>query len=379
MNTAPPNGPGTTRRTRRTPGRARAAVCWGIGLFVLGQLGLKLSLDTWARALLDPDYHERLARLRGRGAEPGTLRVVMLGSSRSWFGLNAAALRDTLAARLGQPVRTHNFAAVGAGCVTELFLWRRLRRDGVRPDLLLVEVFPALLNANRPNHELSAERLPTEQLTWDDVVAVRRYEGDARPGLTGEWRLAQAVPAFGCRRALLRQLAPRLLPLGAEGRDFLHSMSDTGEIDNRWDWLRAQSTPSLLVQTRAAYTATFADYRLGGPGCQALRELLADCHSIGVPVVLVHMPEGPAFRSWYPETTHEQALAWMHAAAKEYGAAVVDAREWLPEEDFADSHHLLETGAAHFTERLGREVVLPRLLAWGSSSPWSEATRREPR
>jgi hypothetical protein len=365
MHADPPAGPATPRRTRR----ARAALGWGVCLFVLVQLGLSLSLATWARRLRDPDYHERLARLR-RGAEHGPLCVVMLGSSRSWFGLNAAALRASLADRLGRPVRTHNFAALGAGCVTELFNWRRLRRDGVRPDLLLVEVFPAQLNANRPSHELAAERRPTEQLSWGDLALVQRYEGDRRPDLWREWWLAQAAPAYGCRQALLRQLAPQLLP-SREGRnDAFRALSDTGEIDGRWAWLSAQRTPDLLGKTRAEYAGYFADYRLGGPGCEALRELLVDCRSAGVPVVLIHMPEGPAFRSWYPESIHRQAMAWVRDAAREYGAAVVDAREWLPEDDFFDSHHLLEAGAARFTERLGREVVLPRLLGRaGTHSP----------
>jgi hypothetical protein len=37
----------------------------------------------------------------------------------------------------------------------------------------------------------------------------------------------------------------------------------------------------------------------------------------------------------------------------------LNAREWLPDTAFVDSHHLLQAGAEQFTTRFGRECVLP--------------------
>jgi hypothetical protein len=38
---------------------------------------------------------------------------------------------------------------------------------------------------------------------------------------------------------------------------------------------------------------------------------------------------------------------------------VVDARTWLDDDDFTDSHHPLQRGAEKFTRRLGRELLEP--------------------
>jgi hypothetical protein len=43
----------------------------------------------------------------------------------------------------------------------------------------------------------------------------------------------------------------------------------------------------------------------------------------------------------------------------DYGLPVIDAREWMGEEDFIDGHHLLPDGAAAFTRRFGAEALAP--------------------
>jgi hypothetical protein len=110
------------------------------------------------------------------------------------------------------------------------------------------------------------------------------------------------------------------------------------------------------------YHPQLAGFHLGGPQCQALRELLASCRKEGTPVALVVMPEGPAFRSWYPPGTWEIAKKWLTQMSEEYDAPLVIARDWIDdEEDFLDSHHLLRSGREKLIRRLGREYVLPLL------------------
>jgi hypothetical protein len=43
----------------------------------------------------------------------------------------------------------------------------------------------------------------------------------------------------------------------------------------------------------------------------------------------------------------------------EFSVPVVDARQWCPDEDFLDPHHLTPDGARTFTLRLGSEVLAP--------------------
>ncbi len=127
--------------------RARRAVLGCLALFVAGNLALAVTLQVRGSGLRDPAYGRRLRTYRARlaAAEPGTRTVLTLGSSRVNWGLRSNELGDSLTRTLGRPVLASNFAIDGGGFRMSLLQWQRLRRDGVRPDLLLVEVLPALL------------------------------------------------------------------------------------------------------------------------------------------------------------------------------------------------------------------------------------------
>jgi hypothetical protein len=352
------------RKPSQDPRRACLAVCGGLVLFVLVQVGLRLWIDTRAGWLRDPEYAARLARLRSRaprGAERPLL-VVMFGSSRTQYGLNGLQLQADLSRELGRPVRVHNLGRSASGGVEALFNWRRLDRDGVRPELVLLEVPPLLLNANYPNHELSAVHHPTEELVWADLALVERYESWARYQVRDEWRMGQAVPVLGHRRCLLRLLAPWALD-DSQRKDPARGMNAAGELPVHEPWRGVRQTPERLAQVRASHAPALKDFRLGGPSCDALREVLTECRARGLPTALVLMPEGPTYRSWFPESVYDETRAWMRLLRQEHGCALVDAREWIGENGFIDSHHMKPEGGLAFTERLGREAVLPLMRA----------------
>src|SRR5437763_651245 len=164
---------GHWRRARR----ARASLLWALGLSALLHPGLGLFLATRRPAILDPTYGPRLALLRKRMAVPGRpLSVVMLGSSRTALGFVPDAFEESLTQALGRPVRAFNFGMFSAGPVTNLVELRRLLRDGVRPDLLLVEVLPGRLNARLSLAQHGEPAVPTERLAWDDLPLVARYD-----------------------------------------------------------------------------------------------------------------------------------------------------------------------------------------------------------
>ena len=45
--------------------------------------------------------------------------------------------------------------------------------------------------------------------------------------------------------------------------------------------------------------------------------------------------------------------AYLAGLSRDYGVAVIDARTWVAEDGFFDSHHLLPAGASTFSRRLG--------------------------
>ncbi len=239
--------------------------------------------------------------------------------------------------------------------MTELLLWRRLRRDGVRPNLLLVEVLPGLLSEARTVYEGSGKRMPADRLRWTDLSLLERYQSGARPDLRRDVALAETATLYTHRFGILHALAPFLLSdhgaslVALPGPAFMPNDPSPGERAKALDFARRQYVPTLPQ----------ADP--DGPAGRVLRELLASCRQARVPVALVLMPEGPTFRSWYSAGTLPKVRQWLEQVCREDGAGFVDAEEWIGEDDFLDSHHLLHRGAVKFTERLGREYLLSAL------------------
>jgi hypothetical protein len=122
---------------------------------------------------------------------------------------------------------------------------------------------------------------------------------------------------------------------------------------------------TALQAARREYWGGLQDFRMTdfppGSPFENLCELLDSCRQDGVRTVLLLMPEGPAFRSWYPPGLWPRIRERLGTVAVAHGAPLIDAHEWMAEDDFYDSHHLTLAGATLFTERLGRAEFAPLL------------------
>jgi hypothetical protein len=106
----------------------------------------------------------------------------------------------------------------------------------------------------------------------------------------------------------------------------------------------------------ADYGYRLRNFRIGVLSDQLLGRLLDDCRRADVPVLLILMPESPAFRAVYPPGAIHQLADYLGRLHREYAVPVLDARTWVGEDGFWDGHHLLPAGAAEFSRRLGREA-----------------------
>ena len=111
------------------------------------------------------------------------------------------------------------------------------------------------------------------------------------------------------------------------------------------------------------------NFRLADEPQRAMREILASCRRRGQPAVLVMMPEGPTFRSFYPEKYWQEFQQMTKEMATNYHVPLLDCREWMTEDDFEDSHHLTRQGGERFTRRFWEEHVQPRLASRGLLGP----------
>jgi hypothetical protein len=343
------------RRTRHD----RNALLWTGACFLVLQLGLAVAIEWRLPRLQDPEYAVKAQRLHARAlALAGPQRpftVVMLGSSRTHHAFDAGRLEKPLAAALGRPVVVFNFGIMGAGPINHLINLNRLLAEGVRPDLLLIEVLPPLLGERARTREL--ERLPAQRLGYRDLAVVDRYPG-VFPNYRADWWQACAVPWYAHRFVILSQALPRWLP-------YYHQEGGQPVDDSGWAGGsgRTSVTPAeqrdVLRMARADWGQLLQGFRLGGCSARALADLLDVCRREGIASALVLMPEGSEFRGFYTGDAWAQIDGYVGQLSRRHGVPLINARTWLADDAFWDSHHLLLGGAAAFTDRFGREGIEP--------------------
>jgi hypothetical protein len=344
--------------------KARRAVLGCLAVFVAGNLALAVALQVRGSGLRDPAYAQRLRTYRARlaAAAPGTRTVIALGSSRVNWGLRANQLGESLTRTLGKPVLAGNFAIDGGGFRMSLLQWRRLHRDGFRPDLLLVEVLPALLGHWPRWEELGKDVLPLNLLFWDDLPVLERYAGAYRRGLRRDWLVQVPLPCYHHREPLMSRLVPNLLSYMQRGRYFPPGSAD--------DWPDLEHLPpsprekalhgraAALELIRNDYATRLEGFRLGAQPCAALEEILTSCRAAGVPAALMILPESPIFHTWYPPGAWEMIAAYLESLRRRLGVPLINGRDWIADEmAYLDSHHLLPAGAGQFTAGLAAAVA----------------------
>jgi hypothetical protein len=332
---------------------ARLAVLWGVAVVILVHLGLALALETVLPQLRDPEYGYRVVRAREQQRlHPDRPFVLVLGSSRvaNAFDPSAAGFPD----EPGSPL-PFNFGLSGSGSIQLRTHLARIRDDGVRPDVLLVELFPVTLVADGPDdgpyslviNRLTARDLPRLNLT--DPAAFRR-----------RWTTERLNSWYGQRLVIVSHLVPEALSWRERLDHYWKNTDRVGfypHLAHKADEMRE----SRLAATRTHYAETARAWRVGAASDRALRGLVADCRAAGTPVAFFLIPESPAFRSWYTPESRAALDAYLRTLSAELSCPVFDAPEGFAEEDFADGHHMLSPGAARFTRHLTERHLKPWL------------------
>ena len=323
--------------------RARTAVLVGVLVFVAVQVGFHQAIDREAIPLRDPIWVEKLGLLK-RHPEffapiSDRTRILAVGSSRTQLVLDAERLSDDRRS-------VFNFGCAGCGPVTDALYLRRLFDEGMTCDAALVELHPAML----------ADMTPPFESRWLHDYRLRRHEVDTLRsygwsiGTPTQFRPegpVQAVHTF--RFAALNAAAPSLLPCPF-GLGLLNRTDARGHVPGIV--VTDDERLKYLAQAYVEYFDAFADYRPGGPAVAAVKDMLTRLQSRGVRVTLLLTPESSAFRSWYGPGKQAEITAFADGLATEFGVPLIDAREWVPDDQFADGHHTTPAGAKTFTDRL---------------------------
>jgi hypothetical protein len=344
---------GTKRQNRGR--RARNAVAVGLLVFVFIQLVSCWSIHAEWVAIRDPIYTEKLQLLQQHpefwasqaNAERSDLRaltrILAIGSSRTQLCLDAESLSQDRCSLF-------NFGCAGCGPVTDALYLRRLFDCGVTCDVALIELHPAMLaNQNPPFENLW---LHNYRLRHEEIDTLRNYGWQIE--LPTQFRPEgplQTLHTF--RFAALNGSVPSLLPCPF-GLGLLNRTDSRGHVagvpSNRVD------RPKHLAQAYIEYHSAFADYQIGGPAVVATRDMLQQLKQRGIRTRLILSPESSEFRSWYGPGKQELITEFARKLADDFQVSLIDAREWLSDEQFTDGHHATPSGAITFTERL-REAL----------------------
>jgi hypothetical protein len=314
-------------------------------------LGLALLVNQFPR-LRDPIFYDKLARLKQRlKSEPKKPLILALGSSRLAMGfdgqlIEAAHDNDTIIFNLGVP---------GSGPRIMNVYQQRLKQEGIKPDLLVLEVMPPLLGS--PD-ELVSERVTIEpsRFTPADRETANRWtvqtasEDGTSIGL-------DLLPIYHSRYALLARVLPHWLPSGLR-HDWGRKTDGSGMNPSRFQQVSPKEFNRQLAVAKKEYAhlMPLLDYSGNCNGNKAFEELIETAQRDNIRVMLLVSPEGPTFRSWYPVEKQQQLQEYLLALQSRYQVDCIDAQAWLGEEVFMDSHHLLGPGAKQFSQRLAGEL-----------------------
>jgi hypothetical protein len=338
---------------RRAFSGGKANLTWFVVSFVALQIGLAAFIDWRLPRIYDREYGVRLAALRKcLVAEPDRPLLLVVGSSRVTMGFLPELLPE-LRTRAGLRVLPFNFSHLASGPVMNLMLVRRLIREDIRPQWLVLELVPGML-ANTSVSVLAGATAAR------DLPVVCRY-GPPEKLLTVYAR-QRLIPWYQRRLGLLREIVPSwapyqdpreqitLTPLGGDHAWLAEAAVDPAEVRRRTE------------ADRPGWVAIFQEFHVHPAFDQATRELLELCRRERVAVALLATPESSPFRTWYSAAARLEIEQYLARISREYGVPVIDARAWLPDSDYSDSQHPLQRGAVVFTHRLGREVLAPLVM-----------------
>ncbi len=337
--------------------RASATLRWGLVCFLAAQLFCIALLEWRKPEFYDPKYGCRLNLLRARLArEPERKILVVLGSSRSEQGFRPSLLPSRRPD--GEGTVVYNLARGGASPVTNLVTLRRLLADGVHPDWVLLEIFPPSLAEDKTGVTLAKTTLRDFPVLSPYPKSWKTYAYFLRD---------RALLWSKYRSGLLCSLASSWVSPSARWEELWEARG--GEWRVIGEGITLPEYRRLIADARRRYYKKLQNFRVAAEADRATRALLELCRQQHIGALLFLMPEASEFRRWYTPPAQRRLCDYLTAICREYGTPLIDARDWVPDEDFWDGHHLLQHGAATFMLRFGEEVLQP--LVQDGSKPGS--------
>lgn len=337
-----------TSRTRRAGRSIGAAVL----AFALGQLALDFALESARPEWRDPEFGWRIKALRAIDESRCDRPLILaFGSSRTQMGLSPNDLG--LGGDEHSPI-VYNFGQAGGGPIQTLLNVRRVLDAGIEPNAILVEIMPATLSYHGTSETFYHDTVA--RLNFADLRRLDDY--CASPNrLAFRWLATRVLPWHSLRFLLLSHWQPTLLPW-QKRIDFQWRLLDSrGWARFPFDSIDAEFRAAQTDRARQEYEGNLRNFEVSAISDRILRDLVALGRREGIAVSFYLMPEAPTFRAWMSPASREKLDAYLGSLSRELNVPIFDASAWLPDEAFADGHHLLPSAAKRFSARFGREFL----------------------
>ncbi|HTU93295.1 MAG TPA: hypothetical protein VMF69_24655 [Gemmataceae bacterium] len=342
--------------------KGKRIVFWTLFCIALSQPALSIYLDKRQLEMRDPLYGYRLHHLRQQLAESlHSPLFLIMGSSRVKYSVWPDAMNVHSAGDAPQPI-VYNFGMNGMGTIRELMHLRRLLADGIRPQWLLLEVWPPLWAEDGFFRE-SRMVLGEDDLHWRDLLLLGRYFRNDRDVL--RVALQKSLTPIRTYRDSLLALFMQSLLTSEKLREMQQRVGDCLPADRGgwfplpWETTTAEGTRGAVLDGEDKIKPLLQPVCIDPRSDAALRELLTECRQRDIKVALILIPEPSWTRGWYTPHTHAVIRDYLTRLGQDYPVPIVDARAWVSDDDFSDSTHMRKKGVPAFSERLGREVVQP--------------------
>jgi hypothetical protein len=331
-------------RVSRSP---RRALVVGLTAFVAATLGCAWAMER-ADGFRDPVYGQKESRLRtiARTGEP---LILILGSSRVENGINAGHAEVVLRQSTGQRINVFNFGISGAGPLMMSVCLNRLLARGTIPDRIVIEVLPKMLS-NTANGPPELAWLNPDRFSHRERAELARLS----PAGTAHWH-SSTMPWRDYSKQFLFRMSPTYVPPSVTFA-WTQPMDDHGWSRFFQNNVTAEQRRNWTERAERECRPNLESFQ-AGVAAASFRHLIETCQEREIPVHLLLMPEGTAFHSWYGPGANERLAAFLATLP----VPVTDARRWMPDDAFADGHHLLPHAATIFSERLASEVLYPQL------------------
>lgn len=330
----------------------RSAAFWLLAAFAVSQAVLAVYVDQDAPAVRDPEFYLLEGMLRDRTAEkPGRPTAMFLGSSRVAHGFDARrATGDHDAVVL-------NFGVPGSGPYFQTVMMDRLRADGVRTDILFLEVLHSFYNVAGVR-SLDGSLLDGARLSYGEAVGLFDYTSKSRKGPLRRWALARALPVYRHQAELRDQIGLDVFQSGEGPRPPFDPIDPLGYRRRDID---PKTHKALTELAHKQYDPFYTAFQFDPAAWDRLVGTIGRAGAGGTDVVVVLMPEGSEFRALYTPQVRDGVEGLVRRLRDEVGVTVVDARGWLPDSAFYDQHHLLPDGARLFADRFRTDALEPAL------------------